>query len=57
MADLVKDKPLSLTDGEVRTMNYRPFSKRNIFYSRGLNKSGLAEQEIFFQIKIQKIGV
>ena len=34
--DLVKDKPLSLTDGEVRTVNYRPFSKRNIFYSRRL---------------------
>ena len=34
---MVKDKPLSLTDGEVRTVNYRPFSKQNIFYSRRLN--------------------
>ena len=47
MADLVKDKPLSLTDGEVRTVNYKPFSKRNIFYSRRLIKSINRTGELF----------
>ena len=46
-ADLVKDKPLSLTDGEVRTVNYRPFSKRNIFYSRRLNEYVNRTAELF----------
>ena len=46
-ADLVKDKPLSLTDGEVRTVNYRPFSKRNIFYSRRLNEMVYKTAELF----------
>ena len=46
-ADLVKDKPLSLTDGEVRTVNYRPFSKRNIFYSRRLNERVYRTAELF----------
>ena len=46
-ADLVKDKPLSLTDGEVRTVNYRPFSKRNIFYSRRLNEMVYRTAELF----------
>ena len=45
--DLVKDKPLSLTDGEVRTVNYRPFSKRNIFYSRRLNEAVFRTAELF----------
>ena len=45
--DLVKNKPLLLTDGEVRTVNYRPFSKRNIFYSRRLNEVVSRTAEIF----------
>ena len=45
--DLVKDKPLSLTDGEVRTVNYRPFNKRNIFYSRRLNEMVYKTAELF----------
>ena len=46
-ADLVKDKPLSLTDGEIRIVNYRPFSKRNIFYSRRLNARVSRTAELF----------
>ena len=46
-ADLIKDKPLSLTDGEVRIVNYRPFSKQNIFYSRRLNEMVYRTAELF----------
>ena len=46
-ADLVKDKPLSLTDGEVRIVNYRAFNKRNIFYSRRLNERVSKTAELF----------
>ena len=46
-ADLVNDKPLSLTDGEVRAVNYRPFGKRNIFYSKRLNEVVSRTAELF----------
>lgn len=36
--DVVRDKPLSVSDGEVRVGMYRPFTKEVLFFGRRLNE-------------------
>ena len=46
-ADIVKNKELTINDGELRLVNYRPFNKQAMFYSRRLNEMVYKTAEIF----------
>ncbi|WP_196424577.1 type ISP restriction/modification enzyme [Bombella sp. ESL0385] len=51
--DVVRDKPLFISDGEVRTGMYRPFTKEVFFFSRRLNEMVYQLPQLFPEVGME----